>query len=75
MFRELKVFRKWKSVMNHNKLMSEPVAQKAVADLWANLMEKGSHWKDIFEDMHVDQESVGGVSSTIPSTTSTSITT
>ena len=69
LFRELKVFRKWKSVRNHNKLMSEPVAQKAVKDLWADLLEKGPHWKDIFEDMHLDHELVEVHSSSAPSTT------
>ena len=51
-FRELKVFRRWKTMMSQQKLMSQPVAQKAVSDLWTDLFKEGEEWKEIFEDMH-----------------------
>ena len=66
-FKDLKMFRNWKRMMSQRRLMSEPAAQEAVADLWTGLLDRGTEWKQIFEDMHQhdqDQASASSISST-----------
>ena len=51
-YRDLQQFQDWKRMMSQRRLMSEPVAQEAVASLWSGLMEKGGEWKEVFDEMH-----------------------
>ena len=52
LYQEHEEFRRWKSKISLNNLLTEPVAQDAITDLWADLMEKGPQWRQIYEDMH-----------------------
>ena len=52
LYQEHEEFRRWKSKISLNNLLTEPVAQDAITDLWAGLIERGPQWKQIYEDMH-----------------------
>ena len=57
MFLEQEEFRKWKRKISVASLLSEPVAQEAINDLWSDLIARGPEWKDIYNDMHSNQDS------------------
>ena len=52
MFLEQEEFRKWKRKVSVANLLSEPVAQEAIGDLWADLIDRGPEWEEIYRDMH-----------------------
>lgn len=52
MFLEQEEFRKWKRKVSVANLLSEPVAQEAIGDLWADLIDRGPEWEEIYNDMH-----------------------
>ena len=56
MFLEQEEFRKWKRKISVANLMAEPVAQEAIGDLWTDLIARGDQWKEIYEDMHQNQD-------------------
>ena len=51
-YRELKTFRRWKSLMSRKELLADPAAQRAVSSLWSDLLEKGPQWRNVFRDLH-----------------------
>ena len=52
MFLEQEEFRKWKRKVSVANLLSEPVAQEAIGDLWTDLIARGPKWEEIYRDMH-----------------------
>ena len=52
MFLEQEEFRKWKRKVSVANLLSEPVAQEAIGDLWTDLIARGPEWEEIYRDMH-----------------------
>lgn len=56
MFLEQEEFRKWKRKISVANLLSEPVAQDAINQLWSGLIEKGPEWREIYLDMHSNQD-------------------
>ena len=52
MFLEQEEFRKWKRKISVANLLSEPVAQEAIKELWTGLIERGPEWEEIYADMH-----------------------
>ena len=52
MFLEQEEFRKWKRKVSVANLLSEPVAQEAIGDLWSDLIARGPKWEEIYRDMH-----------------------
>ena len=57
--RELRTFRRWKSLMSGRAREGEPsspAAQRALTSLWSDLLEAGPHWKNILRDLqHLQQ--------------------
>ena len=57
--RELRTFRRWKSLMSgraREGKPSSPAAQRALTSLWSDLLEAGPHWKNILRDLqHLQQ--------------------
>ena len=51
-YRELRTFRRWKSLMSRKELVADPAAQRAVSSLWSDLLEKGPQWRNVFRDIH-----------------------
>ena len=51
--RELRTFRRWKSLMSGRAAepLSSPAAQRAVTSLWSDLLEAGPHWQNILRDL------------------------
>ena len=51
--RELRTFRRWKSLMSARarEPLADPAAQRAVTSLWSDLLEAGPHWRNILGDL------------------------
>ena len=56
MFLEQEEFRKWKRKISVANLLSEPVAQDAINDLWTGLIAKRPEFREIYLDMHSNQD-------------------
>ena len=56
MFLEQEEFRKWKRKISVASLLSEPVAQEAINDLWSDLIARGPEWEEIYMDMHSKEQ-------------------
>ena len=52
-YRELRTFRRWKSLMSGRarEPLADPAAQRAVTSLWSDLLEAGPQWRNILGDL------------------------
>ena len=51
--RELRTFRRWKSLMSGRATepLADPAAQRAVSSLWSDLLEGGPQWRSLLGDL------------------------
>ena len=54
--RELRTFRRWKSLMSGRvrQLPSDPAAQRAVSSLWSDLLQAGPQWRNLVRDIQLN---------------------
>ena len=55
LFMEQEQFRRWRRKQSISKLLEQPIAQKAVQDLWRGLLAQGGLWRQVYDDLHKEQ--------------------